>query len=225
MLYLGEAFKLFEKFRDPISGLTHLIGAFLSLIGMIILIKLSIFNGNSWALFASLVFGISLILLYTASSTYHIAKASEKVINVLRRIDHSMIYILIAGTYTPICLLALKGKLGLTLFIIIWALAFTGIIFNMCWFNCPRKLSTLFYIIMGWLVIFFIVPIIKAISINGFMWLLMGGIFYTVGGVIYALKWPKIHSKYFGFHEIFHIFVMLGSFCHFYLMFKYVMFL
>lgn len=216
---------MFEKFRDPISGFTHLIGAFLSLIGMVILIRLSIYKHSSWAILAFSIFGISLILLYSASSTYHIAKVSEKVINVLRRIDHSMIYILIAGTYTPICLLALKGTLGFTLFTIVWVLALTGVIFKMCWFNCPRKLSTLFYIVMGWLVIFFIVPIIKAISINGFMWLLMGGVFYTIGGIIYALKWPKINSKLFGFHELFHIFVMLGSLCHYYLMLRFVMFL
>lgn len=216
---------MFEKFRDPISGFTHLIGAFLSLIGMVILIRLSIYKHSSWAVIAFSIFGISLILLYSASSTYHIAKVSEKVINILRRIDHSMIYILIAGTYTPICLLALKGTLGITLFTIVWVLALTGVIFKMCWFNCPRKLSTLFYIVMGWLVIFFIVPIIKAISINGFMWLLMGGVFYTIGGIIYALKWPKINSKLFGFHELFHIFVMLGSLCHYYLMLRFVMFL
>ncbi|WP_027623107.1 PAQR family membrane homeostasis protein TrhA [Clostridium lundense] len=216
---------MLKKFRDPISGFTHLIGAFLSFIGLVLLLKLSIYKDSSWAIIAFSIFGISLILLYSASSTYHIARVSQKVINILRRIDHSMIYILIAGTYTPICLLALKGTLGITLFTIVWILAFTGVMFKMFWFNCPRVLSTLFYIIMGWLVVFFIVPIIKAISIKGFVWLLIGGIFYTVGGIIYALKWPKINSKLFGFHEIFHIFVMLGSLCHYYLMVKFVMFL
>lgn len=216
---------MFKKFRDPISGFTHLIGAFLSLIGLIILLKLSICKDSSWSIIAFSIFGISLILLYSASSTYHIAKVSEKVINILRRVDHSMIYVLIAGTYTPICLLALKGTVGITLFTIVWVLAFTGVMFKMFWFNCPRVLSTLFYIIMGWLVVFFIVPIIKAISVKGFAWLLMGGVFYTVGGIIYALKWPKINSKLFGFHEIFHIFVMLGSLCHYYLMVRFVMFL
>ncbi|KAJ49873.1 hemolysin III [Clostridium tetanomorphum] len=211
---------MFQKFRDPISGLTHLIGAFLSLIGMIILIKLSMYKESIWAIISFSIFGVSLLLLYTASSTYHIAKVSKKVINILRKIDHSMIYILIAGTYTPICILTLKGYLGFTLFTIVWFLAILGVIFKLFWFNCPRKLSTAFYIIMGWLVIFFIVPITKVLSLNGFMWLLLGGIFYTLGGVIYALKWPKINSKLFGFHEIFHIFVMLGSLCHYCLMLK-----
>lgn len=216
---------MLSKFREPVSSLTHLVGAILSLIGLILLIKYSLDTSNVYNTIILTIFGISSILLYTASSTYHKCLSSEKAIKILRRVDHSMIYVLIAGTYTPICLIALKGKLGTVLFLSIWLLAFIGILLKIVWFNAPRWLYTGFYILMGWISIFVIVPIIKAVSLGGFMWLLAGGLFYTIGGVIYATKRPKINLKFFGFHEIFHIFIMLGSLCHYILMFKYIMYL
>lgn len=216
---------MLSKFREPISSLTHLVGAFLSLIGLILLIKYSLDTSNVYNTIILAVFGISSILLYSASSTYHQSLSSAKVIKILRRVDHSMIYVLIAGTYTPICLIALKGTVGTFLFLGVWILAFIGILLKIVWFDAPRWLYTGFYILMGWISVFAIVPIIRAISFGGFMWLLAGGLFYTIGGVIYATKWPKINLKLFGFHEIFHIFIMLGSLCHFVLMFKYIMYI
>lgn len=216
---------MLSKFREPISSLTHLVGAFLSLIGLILLIKYSLDTANVYNTIILAVFGISSILLYSASSTYHKSLSSAKVIKILRRVDHSMIYVLIAGTYTPICLIALKGATGTFLFLGVWSLAFIGILLKIVWFDAPRWLYTGFYILMGWISVFAIVPIIRAISFGGFMWLLAGGLFYTVGGVIYATKRPKINLKLFGFHEIFHIFIMLGSLCHFVLMFKYIMYI
>lgn len=216
---------MLSKFREPISSLTHLIGALLSFIGLILLVKYSLDTSNPYNTIILAVFGISSILLYTASSTYHKCLSSEKVIKILRRVDHSMIYVLIAGTYTPICLIALKGKIGTFLFLSIWFLALIGILLKIVWFDAPRWLYTGFYILLGWISIFVIVPIIKAVSLGGFMWLLAGGLFYTIGGVIYATKRPKINLKLFGFHEIFHIFIMLGSLCHYILMFKYIMYI
>ena len=216
---------MLSKFREPISSLTHLLGAFLSLIGLILLIKLSLDTSNVYNTIILAVFGISSILLYSASSTYHKSLSSAKVVKVLRRVDHSMIYVLIAGTYTPICLIALKGATGTFLFLGIWFLALIGILLKIVWFDAPRWLYTGFYILMGWISVFAIVPIIRAISFGGFMWLLTGGLFYTIGGVIYATKRPKINLKFFGFHEIFHIFIMLGSLCHYILMFKYIMYI
>ena len=210
---------MLSKFREPVSGLTHLFGAILSILGLNILIQHSVITYKS----SLIVFGISLILLYTASSVYHLVSASDKAIMILRRIDHSMIYVLIAGTYTPICMIALKGRLGSSLCAAIWALALTGIILKIFWFNAPRWLYTFFYVFMGWIAIFAIYPLTKAISFSGILWLIAGGVSYTIGAVIYAAKWPKITSELFGFHEIFHIFVLLGSFCHFWMMFKYVM--
>lgn len=212
-------------FRDPVSGLTHLFGALASLIGLIILIiyELNIPNSTPLGLVAVIMFGISLILLYTASSVYHLVKSSDKVIKILRKLDHSMIFVLIAGTYTPVCLISLSGKLRWIMFISIWALAVIGVSFKMIWFNCPRWLSTLFYVFMGWIAVFLISPISKAINIKGIVWLILGGVFYTVGALIYGAKWPKINSKVFGFHEIFHLFVLAGSFCHYFMVFKYVL--
>jgi len=214
---------MLSKFREPISGLTHLFGAILSILGLTILVQYSVITSKNNNIPTLLVFGISLILLYTASSIYHLVCASDKAIMVLRRIDHSMIYVLIAGTYTPICMIALKGRLGSILCIAIWALALTGIILKIFWFNAPRWLYTFFYVFMGWLAVFAIFPLTKAISLSGVLWLIGGGVSYTIGAVIYATKWPKITSELFGFHEIFHIFVLLGSFCHFWMVFKYVM--
>ncbi|MCY6372297.1 PAQR family membrane homeostasis protein TrhA [Clostridium ganghwense] len=211
-------------FRDPVSGLTHLFGAVVSLVGLILLIKyeLTIPNSTPLGLTAVIMFGVSLILLYTASSVYHLIKSSDKVISILRRLDHSMIFVLIAGTYTPVCLISLNGNLRWIIFISIWCFALVGVLFKMIWFNCPRWLSTLFYVLMGWISIFLISPLSKAMNIKGLIWLVLGGVFYTTGAVIYATKWPKIKSQIFGFHEIFHLFVLAGSFCHYFMVFKYV---
>ena len=121
---------MLSKFREPVSSLTHLVGALLSTIGLILLIKYSLDTSNVYNTIILSVFGISSVLLYCASSTYHKSISSKKVIKILRRVDHSMIYVLIAGTYTPICLIALKGTIGTTLFLVIWILAFIGILFE-----------------------------------------------------------------------------------------------
>jgi hemolysin III len=214
---------MISKFREPVSGFTHMFGAIASLIGMVILIVISAYNKSTIHVVTFAVFGVSLILLYSASSVYHLVILSEKTINILRKLDHSMIYVLIAGTYTPICLIALKGSLGWGLFIGIWALATLGIILKLFWMEAPRWLYTLFYIFMGWISIVVISPLARVITPTGIAWLFAGGIFYTVGAVIYATKWPRIKSKVFGFHEIFHIFVLMGSFAHYWLMLRYLM--
>lgn len=214
---------MFNKFREPVSGLTHLFGVFISAVGLLVLLNISLALNNTRDMAVSCVFGISLILLYSASSIYHLTMASEKVIKILRRVDHSMIYVLIAGSYTPVCLITLKGKIGYSIFAMIWALTILGILIKNFWFNAPRWLSTAFYIVMGWLVVVAIYPMSKVMPAAGIMWLILGGVSYTVGGLIYAFKYPKINNKYFGFHEIFHIFVLMGSFCHYWFVLKYVL--
>ncbi|MCT8977815.1 hemolysin III family protein [Clostridium sp. CX1] len=216
---------MFHNFREPVSGLTHLFGAFASVIGLIVLVVYSVIQQSTWHIVTFSVFGISLILLYTASSVYHLVSISEKAIAILRRIDHSMIYVLIAGSYTPICLIALRGAWGWSIFGTIWGLTIVGILVKNFWFNAPRWISTAFYIGMGWLVIIAIYPLGKVLPGAGMAWLFAGGISYTIGGVIYATKRPRINFKHFGFHEIFHIFVLLGSFCHYWLMFKYMLYI
>lgn len=216
---------MFQKFREPVSGLTHLFGVLASIVGLIVLIVYSVIQGDPWHIVTFSIFGASLILLYAASSIYHLAWVSEKAIRVLRRIDHSMIYVLIAGSYTPICLNALRGVWGWSIFGTIWGLAITGILVKNFWFNAPRWLSTTFYILMGWLVIIAIYPLGKVFTGGAMAWLFAGGIAYTIGGLIYATKWPNITTKNFGFHEIFHLFVLAGSFCHYWLMLRYILYI
>ena len=210
--------------REPGSALTHL-SAMLLTIGasLPLLLKASDFGNNY--LFAMMVFASSMILLYGASAFYHAVNVSSKVIQVLRKLDHSMIFVLIAGSYTPVCILVLNPKTGIPLLIAVWSFATIGILLKILWINCPRWLSSTIYIAVGWSVILVMRPIYAALSHDAFMWLLAGGIFYTVGGVVYALKLSAFNEKhpYFGTHEIFHLFVMAGSFCHFIFMYQFLL--
>lgn len=209
--------------REPINGLTHLAGAILSFAGLLaMVIKTSLTTSSPIAITAVAIFGISLMLLYSASATYHMVIAKDKVIAFLRKLDHSMIYVLIAGSYTPFCLITLNGVTGWVLFGIVTAVALSGILFKMIWFNCPRWLSTALYIAMGWIIVFAFSPLSESLSSAGVLLLLLGGILYTVGGVIYAVKPKFLEFNHMGFHEIFHIFIMMGSMAHFLCVFMYV---
>jgi hemolysin III len=209
--------------REPINGLTHLAGAILSFAGLLaMVIKASLTTSSPLAITAVAIFGISLMLLYSASATYHMVIAKDKVIAFLRKLDHSMIYVLIAGSYTPFCLITLNGVTGWVLFSIVSAVALSGILFKMIWFRSPRWLSTALYIAMGWIIVFAFSPLSESLSSTGVMLLLLGGILYTVGGVIYAIKPKFLEFKHLGFHEIFHIFIMMGSMSHFLCVFMYV---
>lgn len=204
------------------SGLTHCIGAILAVAGLVFLILESVNPVKPWHIVSFSVFGTGLILLYTASTLYHWLPLSENGIRNLRRLDHIMIFVLIAATYTPVCLIPLRGPWGWSLFGSVWALAILGIFLKLFWLQAPRWLSTTVYIVMGWLAIAGVWPLIMALHVEGFIWVLMGGLFYTIGAVIYAIKLPNPWPNFFGFHEIFHIFVMLGSVSHFWVMYEYV---
>ena len=209
--------------REPINGFTHLAGAILSFVGLLALvIKTTLTNPTIINISAVIVFRISMILLYSASATYHLVVSSDKVISFLRKLDHSMIFVLIAGSYTPFCLIALEDFKGWILFTIIYAIAILGVLFKMLWFKCPRWVSTIIYIGMGGMAIFIIGPLCRVISSQGVFLLALGGIFYTIGGVIYGVKPKYLKFKHLGFHEIFHIFVLLGSLTHFLCVFNYV---
>lgn len=209
--------------REPVNGFTHLAGAILSFVGLIALVIKTTMNSPTIVnITAVIIFGISMILLYSASATYHLVVSSDKVIKFLRKLDHSMIFILIAGSYTPFCLIALKGVHGWTLFSIISAIAIAGVLFKMLWFKCPRWISTSIYIGMGWMALFIIGPLYNTISPQGVFALALGGVFYTIGGIIYGVKPKCLKFKHLGYHEIFHIFVLLGSFTHFVCVFNYV---
>lgn len=213
------------KLRDPVSGLTHLTAALLSIPALIVLVYYAVVVATAWQVVSFAIFGTSLILLYTASTLYHLLPLSEKGVKTLRRIDHMMIFVLIAGTYTPVCLVPLRGVWGWSLLASIWSLALIGVILKIVWFNAPRWLSTLLYVLMGWMVIIAIYPMVQTIPAQGLAWLVGGGLFYSIGAVIYAIKRPRLPIKWLGFHEIFHLFVMAGSFSHFWFMFRYILYL
>lgn len=209
--------------RDPISSITHLLAGGLSIIALILLIskQLLIGNINTMLFVSSIIFGVSMILLYFTSGIYHaISSTKEKAIAVMKKVDHSMIYILIAGSYSPFCLYVLPKKVGIPVFIILWIIAISGITLKVFWINMPRVLSTALYIGMGWVALFVIKDLYLNLVTPAFLLLVLGGVFYTIGGVIYAIKKPNL--KNWNFHDIFHIFTMLGSLAHFLLVFLYL---
>lgn len=210
---------MIERIKEPVSCLTHLGGAVASLFVTIALTARAAAYGPLHV-FSFLAFGCGLILLYSASAVYHMLRLSEEKTRLLRRIDHTMIFFLIAGTYTPVCLIVLQGVWGYSLLAAIWSLAVLGTFMKIFWLTAPRLLSTAVYLIMGWLAVIAILPLKEAMSAPAFTLLLAGGIAYSLGALIYALKWPPLGANpHFGFHELFHIFVLLGSACHTLMMF------
>ncbi|WP_419786911.1 PAQR family membrane homeostasis protein TrhA [Pseudodesulfovibrio sp.] len=208
--------------RDPVSGLTHLIGAVLAVLATVLLVVRVSSPAMPWHIVTFSIFGGAMILLYTASTLYHWLPVSEKWVRFLRRVDHSMIFCYIAATYTPICLIPLRGPWGWSIFGVIWGLALGGIAMKVFWLNAPRWFSTAVYLAMGWLVLVGIYPLVRELSPAALAWLAVGGLVYSAGAVIYALRRPDPWPKKFGFHEIFHLFVIGGSFCHFVLMYWFI---
>lgn len=209
-------------FRDPISGLTHLLGAILSVGALVWLLWVAIRQGNIWQIVSFTVFGISLVLLYTSSAIYHIVQASARVIQNLRRLDHTMIFVLIAGTYTPFCLGPLRGPWGFWLLGVIWGVGILGILFSIFWIDAPRWLTTGLYLVMGWAIVVAAAPLVRSLPSGALIWLALGGLMYSLGAVIYATKRPNPLPGVFGFHEIWHIFVLAGSFSHFVSVLRYL---
>ena len=214
---------VFKKLKDPFSGLSHLSGAFLSVAGLSVLVTLAALRATAWHVVAFSIYGASMVLLYTASALYHLLPLSKRGQKILRTLDHVMIYMLIAGTYTPICLIPLRGGWGWSIFGVAWGLALVGIFVSIFWPEAPRRIVTTIYLSVGWVCIVAIYPIVKVLTPEGLFWLAAGGLFYTVGAIIYALKKPDPWPDVFGFHEIWHLFVMAGSTCHFMMMLRYVL--
>lgn len=219
-----------KKIKDPVSGFSHLIGALFSIVGLVLLIVYaSLYGEGAWDIVSFTIFGVGLVLLYTFSSLYHLLNLGETGTRVFKKFDHIMIYVLIAASYTPICLGPLRGAWGWSIFGIVWGLAILGTILTAIWIKAPRWLTTSIYIAMGWLVIIMIYPLLKTFyelnALSSLWWLLIGGVFYTIGGLVYGLKKAPFTTKHFGFHEIFHLFVMLGSFCQFWFIFRYLLYI
>lgn len=209
--------------REPGSAITHFIGMMFSLFASVpLLVKAGVDGVQCFV--AMGIFMLSMILLYGASTMYHAVIVPDQILKIFRKIDHMMIFVLIAGSYTPVCLIVLGGAKGYTLLAVVWGIAVVGILIKAVWITCPKWFSSVIYIAMGWVCLGVFGTLLRTLPVQAFLWLLAGGIIYTVGGVIYALKLPlfNMHHKNFGSHEIFHLFVMAGSTCHFIFMYQYV---
>ena len=214
-----------KHIKDPGSAITHFIGMLMAIFAAVPLLIKAAHEPRRIYIISITVYAISLILLYAASTTYHTFDRSERINTILKKIDHMMISVLIAGSYTPICLLVLKGRTGIILLSIVWGIAVIEMLIKAFWVFCPKWVSSVLYIGMGWTCVLAFTQILNALSPAAFGWLLAGGIIYTVGGIIYALKLPFFNTRHknFGSHEIFHLFVMGGSACHFILMYSFIL--
>lgn len=210
--------------KDPGSAITHFIAMVLATLAATPLLFKAYHDTGAMTVTSLAVFIASMILLYAASTVYHTLDISPAVNKILRKVDHMMIFILIAGTYTPVCMVVLGDRTGWQLLGLVWSIAIFGILIKAFWITCPKWFSSALYIAMGWVCVLAFRKIVQALPPAAFGWLLAGGIIYTVGGVIYALKLPLFNSKHrsFGSHEIFHLFVMGGSFCHYVMMYQFV---
>lgn len=210
--------------REPGSAITHFIAMMMAVVASVPLLIKAGLSSTRLCFAAMVVFMMSMVLLYGASTTYHSINMTGRILRIFRKLDHMMIFVLIAGSYTPICLIVLGGSLGYKLLAIIWSIAIAGMIIKACWITCPKWFSSILYISMGWVCVGVFGQLLSTLPPAAFLWLLAGGIIYTVGGVIYALKLPIFNSRHanFGSHEVFHLFVMAGSICHFIFMYLYV---
>ncbi len=210
--------------REPSNAITHFVAMMLAVFAAVPLLVKAGLSTDSRNFIAMVIFMTSMILLYGASAAYHTVTVSDKQLKLFKKIDHMMIFVLIAGSYTPVCLIVLGGAIGYQLLALVWGIALVGIVIKACWVTCPKWFSSMIYIAMGWVCVLVFGQLMSTLPTAAFLWLLGGGIVYTIGGVIYALKLPIFNSKHknFGSHAVFHLFVMGGSLCHFIFMYLYV---
>jgi hemolysin III len=211
-----QQIQFYPPLEEKINIFSHSIGLVLSIIALTLLVTRASLHGDAWHVVSFSIFGASLIILYSASTIYHSSKNPETR-SRLRIVDHAAIYVLIAGTYTPFTLVTLNGSTGWVIFGISWGMALTGITLKLFFTGRYGLLSTAMYVFMGWLIIFAIKPLIDNLPVDGIYWLVAGGLAYTLGAILYAIK--KIQYN----HAIFHVFVLLGSFCHFMAVYFYVL--
>jgi hemolysin III len=211
-----------KRLREAFNGLTHLAGGLLACVGLVVLLAKAASAGRADQFVAFGIFGLSLIALYSASALYHLLPLSPAGTARLRRLDHMMIFVLIAGTYTPFCLLALDGAWRVGLLALVWSLAMCGILFKLFWIGAPRWLSVALYLGMGWVAVIAAPALFQAVPPRGIAWVLGGGLVYSVGAIVYGLRRPNLVPGVFGFHELWHLFVVAGSACHFWAVLHYV---
>ncbi len=217
--------KISKVFREPVNAISHMAGSLASIVALTLMVVFAAVRADAWHVVSFAVFGTTLVFMYTASFLYHGLRLSEKSLLVLRRIDHIMIFMLIAGSYTPLCLVPLRGPWGWSLFCTIWGIALAGTLLKVYKKNLPRWISTFIYLGMGWLCVVAIYPLVQILEPAPLLWLALGGFFYSFGALVYSVKKPDPFPGVFGFHEIWHIFVLLGSACHFWLVFRYLMYM
>lgn len=208
--------KDYSPIEERANIISHAIGLILGIVALALLVKKATAFGNIWHIVSFSIFGVSLIVLYAASTLYHSAK-QKALRSRLKIFDHAAIYVLIAGTYTPFTLITLKGTIGWAIFGISWGMALTGIILKLFFTGKYKSISTLTYVFMGWMIVFAIKPLIESFPLEGMIWLIAGGFSYTIGAFLYSMERIKFN------HAIFHIFVLIGSFCHFISVFYYIL--
>ena len=211
---------MISNFRDPVSGLIHLFSAVLALVGMVLLLVLT--RGEGLKQLSMAVYGVSLVTLFSASAIYHLANPAESVLLRLRKFDHSAIYVLIAGTYTPICINFFSGWLRWGFLALIWGIALAGVIVKLFIINTPRWVTAGIYLIMGWMAVWVIKPLLQSMPAAGLWWMLSGGLTYSIGALIYITKKLDLLPGVFGFHEVWHVFVSLAALCHFVMIYRYI---
>ena len=211
------------RVRDRVSALTHFIAFVAAILATPVLLVHAAWQRADLAALISLgIFMISMVLLYGASTAYHTFSLTDRGNRVLKKLDHTMIFFLIAGSYTPVCVVSLRGVIGFHLLTLVWSFAAAGVLFKLCWVTCPKWVSSVIYIVMGWLCVTAMPQIVAELSRGAFLWLLAGGLSYTIGGVVYAIKPRALKHPEFGPHEVFHLFVMGGSLCHFIFLYGYL---
>lgn len=209
-----------QKIKDPVSCLTHMAGAVFAVVAMVLML-LSASAPIEAIAFA--IFGGTMFLMYTSSTLYHMISVSETITRALRKFDHIMIYFFIAGTFTPFTLLVIDNPVTKwTFFGLIWGIAITGTFFKLFWLHAPKWLSLTMYLGMGWLGLLVLPYAFSSLSTAAGGWIIAGGLFYTIGAVVYGSKRPDPWPGVFGFHEIWHLFVMAGSFSHFWVIYRYL---
>lgn len=210
--------------KDPASAISHFIGAILSLGASVPLLIKAAQTGKIVCVISMLIYALSLVALYSASTAYHTIPSGHKYEKTLKKLDHMMIFVLISGSYTPVCLLSLSKPIGYILLCAVWGISLLGMCFKYFWVCCPKWISSVLYIALGWACIFAFPELYASVEIGCFLWLLAGGVIYTLGGIVYALRISSFEKRHvnFGFHEIFHLFVMAGSFCHYIVMYVYL---
>jgi hemolysin III len=209
-----------RRIKEPFCGISHAAGALAAIAGMIVLLCFHRSQPERWIGFT--IYGFSLIFLYTASTLYHSLRVGERACEWLQRLDHSAIFLLIAGTYTPVCLIMLRGAWGWSLLGVVYGIAVTGIILTLCWKNLPNWLRVVLYVCMGWLAMVAFGPLRHALGTAGMCWLIAGGVIYSIGTIIYATDRPHLFNGKFSAHDLWHIFVLGGSACHYFVVLRFV---